>query len=254
MRKVLLFLAALAALAAPVGAQPVKDFFAGLEYDVDSATLTYCATAGPNTGDQLIMSSGGGSSANLVPSVAGSAPFTGMAVGDVLKITMSTGVSPSTYAYRVIITYTSANAVTVDSVITIAAGTSWSWYRNTCGTGATAGWFSVPAAALRMAATVLFEQGDITALVARWECRPVGSASIVILYPGEGADCGLGATFSVDRCSWPAAQAGTATGSLTVVDDAPQFAACRVGLAYTGADASDAAATLEKVTVSVSSR
>ena len=252
MKKVLLFAVLVALLAAgDASAQgPARDGFAGLLYDVDSATLTYCTTTAATQGPSLIMSQGGGSSANLVPSVASSAPFTCLAVGDVLSIQTAPGV----YAYRAITTWTSANLVVVDSAITLVAGVPFTWYRNVCGTSASAGWVSVPSGAQRVGLTVQFEQGDITSLAARWECRPANTANIVIIYPGETSDCGLGGTLSTDRCTFAAAKAGAADGSLAIVDDAPVFGSCRVGLAYVGADASDAAATLEKVTVSVSVR
>ncbi len=248
MRKVLLFALVVALAAASVGHTQgaTADRFAGLLYDVDSLTLTYCTTTGPIYGPQRIKTTG--ASADLEPFVAASAPFLGMAVGDVLAIETPTGT-----VLRAITVFTSENAVTVDSTITLT-GNSFTWYRNVCGTGIGAGWIAVSSAAQRVGLTVQFEQGDITSLVARWECRHANTGDIVILYPGEGADCGLGGTLSTDRCDFLAAVAGTASGSLTVVDSSPVFDACRVGLAYTVADASDVGANREKVTVSVSIR
>jgi hypothetical protein len=248
MRKMILALACALGLATASFGQS-GDFYAGVLYDVDSTTLTYCITSGPMMPQQLIKTTG--SSANLAPYVASSAPFRGMAVGDVLSIRTA----PSTYAWRVVTTFTSENAVTVDTAIDLSAtgGFAFQWYRNACGTAATSGWFSVAAAANRAGMTVSFLQGDITNLVARWECKQAGG-EIVIVYPGETSDCGLGASLSTDRCSWAAAKAGAADGSLTVVDDAPVYNVCRVGLAYVTADTSDATTNLEKVSVIVTVR
>jgi hypothetical protein len=97
-----------------------------------------------------------------------------------------------------------------------------------------------------------YDQGDLTALVARWECKGASSfANPVILYPGESSDCGIGGTLATDRCSF--ATPGI-TARLVVSDDSQSFTYCRVGLAFTGADASDVTVTREKVTVLVSVR
>ena len=246
-------LVASTAFAQGSGTTVARDFYAGFQYDVDSTNLYYCTTQGPNVGKELIMSTGGGSSATLIPSVSSSAPFTGMAVGDVLVI-KSLPPDVSTYSNRVITTWTSANSIVVDGVITLASGTSFSWYRNTCGTAITSGWFAIPANAQRVGMTVQFEQGDIATLSARWECKPTNTWDIVIIYPGESSDCGLGGTLSTDRCDFAQAVSGTATGSLTIVDDAPVFGFCRVGLAYKTSDTADTTTNLEKITVSVAIR
>lgn len=250
MKKTVLAVLAVLALASTAFAQLGQEKFGGLKYDVDNTGLYYCTTNGPNQNGKLLASTGGGSSATLVPATGSSTPFTGMAVGDILQI--KTG--ESTYAWRVITTWTSASSIVVDSVITVALspGAPFTWYRNTCGTAATNGWVATPAGATRVGISVFFEQGDITTLSARWECKT--GDNIVIIYPGESSDCGLGAALSTDRCNWAAAKAGAADGSLTIVDDAPVYDACRVGLAYVTADASDAATNLEKVTVRFSFR
>lgn len=258
-----LLMVAFSATPVHVSAQgPAQDGPLLLHYDVDSSTLTYCRSEG-NQGNPL----GGpvrvnvpiktvGASTTITGFAASTSPFRGLAAGDVLIINVPTATDADATAERVIVTWTSADSVDVDSAVTLtgAAGHLFGYYKTRCGTASTDGWINTPPSASSFAITMLFEQGDITSLVARWECRASPTSNIVILYPGESSDCGLGGTLSVDRCNWLAAQAGLATGSLTVVDEAPSFGQCRVGLAWVGADPGDAAAAREKVSLRVAIR
>ena len=261
MKKYLPFALIALLFAVPAQAQVSKELFAGLQYDVDSTSLTYCTTSEPAQGPGLVKTTG--SSATVASFTTSSGALTGLAVGDVLQVLTSPRPGASTPAtgtgttLRVVTAIASVNSITVDAAIDLSAtgGYSYSFYRNTCGTAATNGWVSVPNAAQRFAMSVSFEQGDIANLVARWECKQSGiAAPIVIVYPGESSDCGLGAALATDRCIWAQAKAGAADGNLTIVDDAPVFAFCRVGLAYTVSDTAETTTTLEKVTVKVTVR
>jgi hypothetical protein len=251
--KMILSLLTALALAAPAGAQTIQAGNLAHLYDVDSATLTYCTVAGAGGSvfggpiDSLVRIKTVGASTTVTEFTAATNPFTPIAVGDTLLIPDITGV----FQPRVVVAKASNASITVSSAITLTgtAGHPWRYLKSACGTAATSGWVGVEGFS-RVSMTVQYEQGDLTALVARWECRPRAlGAQPVIVYPGETSDCGLGGTLAVDRCSF--ATAGI-TSRLTLVVDGNTFAACRVGVAFSGVDASDAGANLEQVTVAIS--
>lgn len=231
-----------------------KDGALALIYDVDSATLTYCTLSpGPFAAQVPVAAQikTTGSSTTVVEVTSGTNPFAGVVVGDVLIIQTPTATNPSATTVVAVTAKASAASITVDTAINIT-GNNFGFYHHLCGTTDNDGWFSTSAAAQRVALTVQYDQGDLTALVVRWECKAAGAgANPVVLYPGESSDCGLGGTLSTDRCSF--ATAGV-TARLTVVDEGPSFPLCRVGVAFTGADASDATTNLEKVTIKVAIR
>ena len=269
-RKILLFLVALALAVPALRAQTIaggnssaREAAFAIQYNVDSTSLTYCRMEGV-TGDpyaapkavaQRIKTTG--SSATVDEFVTAGAPFADVLVGDVLQIATPTATDPKVTTLRVVTAKASAAQITVDTAIDLSAagGFRFSYWKLACGTSTAAGWIRIPPAAARFGMSLTFDQGDITTLVARWECKFAGDgAQSMIVYPGESSDCGPGATLATDRCSWPQAQAGTATGGLTVVDDAPVYTFCRVGLAYVTADTSDATTNREKVTVRLAIR
>jgi hypothetical protein len=116
-----------------------------------------------------------------------------------------------------IIAKASGASITVSGAgltLTGAAGHQFTWFKQTCGTSITSGWATISSYAL-VSMTVQYDQGDLDALLVRWECRPAGiGAQPVIVYPGETSDCGLGGTLATDRCSF--ATAGV-TSRLTVL-------------------------------------
>lgn len=239
-----------------------------LAYDVDSdyavGGLVYCREqgqggnpfGGPQLADARIKTVG--ASTTVTSYAAGGNAFTNVAAGDILIVKTPTAGDPDSYVRLVVVAKASDDSITVDATVTLTAtgGHEFSFYRTVCGTAATSGWFYVPTGARWLGITLDFEQGDITTLAVRWECRPTNGVGSVILYPGEGADCGPGGAYTAatNTCDFPLAVAGTVNGRLTVVDDAPTFGSCRVGLAYKTADASDAGANREKVSVYVSIR
>ena len=254
MKRLLAVLALVLALGAPARAQVAKEGQLALLYNVNSATLTYCnmrggAFAAPTAVVPTIKTTG--SSTTVTEVTAGSNPFSSVAVNDVLVIQTPTSTDSSATTVVAVTARASAASITVDTAINIT-GNKFGFYRMVCGTTDADGWFSIPAAALRVGIGVQYEQGDLDALTVRWECKASGAgAAPVILYPGEGANCGIGGSLSTDRCSF--ATAGV-TSRVTVVDESPTFAYCRVGLAFAATDAADTTTLREKVTVKVSVR
>jgi hypothetical protein len=255
--RTLLCLLMVAFSATPLLAQAsaAKEGQLALRYDVDSATLTYCRMAGKNGSpfdDPIVVNpriKTTGTSATVTEFTASTNPFNLVSVGDVLVISTPTATDAEAKTSAVVIAKASAASITVDPAVTLtgATGHLFGFYKIACGTTAADGWVAIPPATAQLGLLMQYDQGDLTALVVRWECKGVDPfAEVVILYPGESSDCGIGGTLSTDRCSY--ATAGV-TSRLEVVDEAPTFSFCRVGLAWTGADASDAGANLERVTV-----
>lgn len=254
--RTLLCLLMVAFSATPVLAQGAShDGNLALRYDVDSATLTYCRMNGKNGSpfdDPIVVNARiktTGTSATVTEFTASTNPFASVATGDVLVVSTPTSTDEDAKTYAVVIAKASAASITVDPSVTLTAtaGHLFSFYKVACGTAATDGWFAVPPTTAEVGLLLQYDQGDLTALVVRWECKGLEPfAEPTIIYPGESSDCGIGGTLATDRCSY--ATAGI-TARIEVVDEAPTFSFCRVGLAWSGADASDAGANLERVTV-----
>lgn len=218
-------------------------------YDVDSTSLTYCRLEGQNNdpfsgaipGRSRIKTTG--SSATVAEYTTGGAPFTDVAVGDVLIVPVA-GVP----TFRNVIAKASAASITVDVAINLSAagGYTWTFRKAICGTAVTDGWIDVKGANYVLL-TSQFEQGDITSLRVRFECKTDGlGAEPVIVYPGESSDCGIGGTLSTDRCDFANASKGI-NSRLSVVLSPAGYSMCRIGFAYDTADASDAGSNLERV-------
>jgi len=258
MKRLLAVLGLVLSLAVPAAAQgPAKAGTLALLFDVDSTTLTYCSLSGANGGPwgdepkpvvPKIMTSG--SSTTVVEVTTGSNPFSLVVVGDVLVIITPSLTDPNVRTVVAVTAKASAASITVDTAINIT-GNSFGFFHHVCGTTLADGWFAVPSAASRVGMTVQYDQGDLGAFVARWECSASGAgASPVIIYPGETSDCG-GGTLATDRCSFVTPGI---TARFTAVDTAPVYGFCRVGIAFVTSDASDATTNLEKVTIKVSVR
>lgn len=259
MKKPLLVLA-LGLLASSAFAQSAaKDGQLALLYDVDSTTLTYCRTEGASGGpfDSPIVGSSRiktvGSSTTVTEFTAGALPFSSVAVGDILVI-QTTNPPGAVQTLRAVTAKASGASITVDTAIDLSAagGFQFGFYKHRCGTTSADGWVAIPTAARLISLTVQYDQGDLDALAVRWECKASGAgAEPVIIYPGESSDCGIGGTLATDRCTF--ATPGI-TARLSVVDTAPAYGSCRVGLARVTTDTLDTTTNLEKVTVKVSVR
>jgi hypothetical protein len=254
MKKTLLaLLFAVAASAAQ--AQSLSGNFAH-QFDVDVTSLTYCLVTGQN-GDPFAAARPGkaaikttGTSTTVAEFTVGTNPFADLSVGDTLIVTRDASAIPVSQTV-VVVAKASAASITVSGAgltLTGSGGHQFTWLKQTCGTTVNDGWANV-GGYQTVSLTSLYEQGDLDALVVRWECKAAGiGAQPVIVYPGESSDCGLGGTLSTDRCSF--ATAGVTARLTVLVEDNP-FQYCRVGVAMATTDTSDAGAALEQVTVVV---
>jgi hypothetical protein len=219
-------------------------------YDVDSATTTYCVMkgrggdpfAGPIPVQGNIATSGTSTTVDEV--TTGSNPFTNVAVGDTIIVDRGQGNVDAV----VVTARASAAEITVSSSVDWENGGDgypFGYYDQTCGTSATAGWIDVSKGTI-FNITVQYEQGDLDALLVRWECKTSAiGAQPVILYPGENDGCGGGGTYDSGYCSF--ATPGI-SARLSVVDSSTTFSQCRLGVRYASTDTSDAGTDLEQVT------
>lgn len=248
MKKLILALAILG-LTGTAYAQEQASGNSAIEYDVDSSSTTYCRVEGlngnvfgPNIPNNFQIKTTG--STTTVDAATGT-PFDLLLAGDVIFVTRIDGTTDR----RVIITRSSSSQVVVNAAVDWSAasapnatGFAFSWRKTRCGTAATDGWF--PASA--QAATsihIQYDQGDLTALLARVECRASYIAALPIqVFPA----CTAGACNTTQSY----ATVGITSRSTYVVVD-PSYTECRVGIAWSGADASDAGANLESVTVGI---
>jgi len=245
MKKVILLLAALA-LATPLWAQSSQELRANFAhlYDLDSTSLTYCVMTGngspfgpPNAGTLNVETSG---SSATVTAVSGT-PFTDLAVGDTITGYLSTGVSNTV----VIVAKATGAEVTVSSAVNWdeTGGVPFTWWDQTCGTAATNGWIPVLPAKY-VGFSVYYVQGDLDALSVTIECRRSGiGAQPEIVYPGPDSNCGNDGTLGTNECEF-----ATDPAELGVVDIAPTYRECRVGLRVKTTDASDTTTNLEQIT------
>jgi len=225
------------------------------KYDLDANTFTYCVVLGkdgspwgaPIAGPALIETSG--SSTTVTAVTASSGPFTELAVKDIIMVKPS----PASEAWNVVTITAKASddSITVDTAVDWSAGSGFSfqYLKTSCGTDANSGWIDVSGFVFK---TMLMEwnQGDLDALQARWECRAsaIGSQPVVI-YPGESDGCG-GGTLASGVCEF--ATAGE-TARLGIGDEFP-WLECRIGVRYKTTDTADTGSNLESITASVTGR
>lgn len=251
-------LAVLALLAAPVSfAAEAPANAAAYAIDVDSATVTYFRHVGQN-GDPFGGSLSGpgtietsGSATTVVESVASSAPFADIGVGDILIVT-----PPATFTQtflRVEAKASSASITVFPAVDLGTAGVAWRYYKLESGTGAAIGWFSV-SGAYSISLGVYWELGDLDTLKVRWECRSHAiNALPQLVFPGATSECGVSGSGTAvpGFCTTANANKGL-NSSVTVSLIGSGFSECRVGLAFGSTDAADTAgSTEENVRVSV---
>lgn len=257
MKKLLAFL--LLAVAAPAWGQvKTANFMHAYDVDGSAGVLNYCVVAGQR-GDPfgpplpgvkvgtsaLAFVQTSGTNANVTAVTAADEPFTDLAVGDTVLVTDNlTNVNRA----AIIITRTNAHDITLDQTVTLTktGGHTFQWRDQTCGTGLANGWINVVGAS-EIALSVQYDQGDLDSLVVRWECKHAGlNAQPVILYPQDGSTCFWG-TLATQTCEFPVAGLGIVSRA-TVVDPAPMWSHCRLGVAFKTTDTSDATTNLERVT------
>lgn len=229
-----------------------KEHHIAYAWDVDAAALTYPALVGlgGSTGGGLgqinvpIQVQTSGSSTTVSATVASSAPFTGLAVDDVVIFVRDGVVSK-----RVIVTFTNADTIVVDTAITLAAG-NFSYYKFRAGTTAADGWVDMAGLGDSKTIQIQWEQGDLaTGLLYVIECMTSGlDPQPAQVFPTT--TCGLG-TLTTLQCLIPVASVGTSTIGRVQVELTADQKMCRVGVLRSGADASDATTNRERVSISV---
>lgn len=216
------------------------------EYDVDSATLTFCSSGTLITGTGQLKTSG--SSTTVTSAVAGSASLSPIVVGDQLSVVSSTGAE----TFRTVTAKASNDSITVSSAVDWTTPVNFRFRKVTCGTDDESGWLPVGDFSQSLS-IVQYEAGDLTGgLSVQWQCRGAapGSKPMKIHPPTGSTDptvCG-GGTLSTDFCVFATATVGTITNRFGVANPWP-WSQCRVGFKATTADPSDAGANLESVTI-----
>jgi hypothetical protein len=234
-----LVLSALLAASVPLWGDDCKaaNFF--LDYNLSSATTLYGVVlgvnsnpfGGPMAGPARIKTSG--SSTTVTSETASDNAFAEVVVGDTIFVRAGDG----SVSRRSVTARASADSITVDTAITLAAS-AFTWLRTT--TSATVGWLDI-SGYTRRTISIQYDQGDLGSLSARIECR--GS------YPGAAAiqvfpSCATGACDTYQ--SYATASIGIASRTSVAIPE--PFGACRVGIKYVTSDASDATTNLEKIT------
>lgn len=249
MRRVLL---ALLALAGSASAQDMSggDFPVLDNYDLDATSATYCRYITSTTGlaegpgvqvFEKVVTSGSSTSVTAL-SAATTAPFTAVAVGDLIDffppnvpgLPSVAGTVPGGRQRRYVVTRTDADNIVVDSAVNLGtAGATFVFWKRSCGTAATDGWVDVTGqhAQFSIGITQMVVTGFITYQV---ECRTSNASysSIVI----------------VDTANISAAS--PVVGNPHTTDILVPYASCRVGLLINSADdGNDLTTNLEQVFV-----
>lgn len=240
-----LLLAALLCLPGLAWAGSVDSASFNIQYRLDATTATYCVVKG-KAGDPFRGSIPGpstittsGSSTTTTEGVASAAPFTLLAVGDVISVSSPDG----TTANRVITAKASGSSITVDTAWDLSTAVPFSWWDVTCGTTASDGWIDV-AGADRVAITFEIDQLNVTGGIdMQIQCRASGiSSSPVQVFP----TCSSGSCATVQNYT----TAGIAS-STTVVLEVP-YSTCRVGIfIHTSDDGGDLTTNEELIDVSI---
>jgi hypothetical protein len=216
------------------------------KYPLDATTMTYCKVVG-NNGDpfgpaiqaQYAIKTTG-SSTSVTEATASTNPFTGLAQGDVIVVQRPDGTTDT----RVIVTYTNAANVVVDTAVDWSTGFFFRYYRQICGTGATDGWISVGGYADKNMVFSIEQMNVVGGIDVRWECKGDSIASNpVIVYPTTASTC-PGGTLGTNVCNYTTAGI---TSRLGVVAYEP-WTACRIGvLIHTSDDGGDTGVNEEQI-------
>lgn len=205
----LLLLAAAVAVAPEARAQSQRTGTLVYTKDITDTSYSYCVFKGAG-GDPLGTPIPGigrietsGSSTTVTAETAGDAPFTNVAVGDLLYIT----IGQTVYTRRVA-TRTSATQITVDAAID-TTGSAWSWWDASCGATSADGWV-----------------GMTGAWAASWEIDVITLNATSI---GYQVQCKVGGGTGVQLAASTIATATTASYALTA-GTSGSWDACRLGL------------------------
>lgn len=213
MRKKLLLavLAALLPLVSSAQGPSQAQGFVLWAWDLTETSYTYCVMGGqgghpfatPLVNYAAIKTTG--SSTSVTEAVAGTNPFTYLAVGDMLLVRRD----PNYFDRVVIVTRTDAANVVVSSAVDWSAGYPFSWLDRTCGTAATNGWFPV---------------GTFTTITAQTEWVTKNATSLEMQ-----TECAMGEGSPVISETYSFTAAGNHAHTIT----AGVYDRCRVGLKLT---------------------
>ena len=213
-------------------------------FDVASLTLTYCVTTGKNgdpyDNDGFKFSASDfdiSIAAGTVTDTGANGSFAAVAIGDTFILNSRDGDTSNTPVVPQVDTWITAKAsddsITVADTVATATYRAYSYKKLACGTGAENGWISVTAFdKLSVQLSVYYEAGDLGGLDVVWECRESARGALAVqVYPGPSSDCGFG-TLNTNVCTF-----ATPGDAFTRQIGVPQFAECRIGLAFRTSDA-----------------
>lgn len=207
--KIAVMLLLLPTLAAAQGATDQRSAILLYDYNLASTSYLYCRYEGSGgspfgaeiPGAGLIQTTG--SSATLDEAVSGANAFAGLAAGDLIRVRSNVTGAVTT---RVIVTYTSAAQVVVDSVITLAAGVPYTFLKQRCGTAVTDGWIDTGLFWM-INFTRDIELLNATSIESQVECKVNGITTPTIL---DTKSVTVAGTYSyiIDSGAWDACRLG----------------------------------------------
>jgi len=218
---------ALCLLAGSLRAESIRTANLFYKYDIGATSYTYCTYAGrggdpfaaPYPGHDLITTSG--SSTTVTEYVASSGPFDVLSVGDILVV--FTAGQPTTPNYRLVTAKASSASITIDTAITLSStGNSWTYLKQSCGTGSTSGW--IPA-------------GSDGGKIITWQVDTINATSIEVTLQGRagGVNSNAQTLFPVTGATGTSCQTGSTTGTITcTIGDIWAWSDIRFGVKVTG--------------------
>lgn len=203
-------------LASVVGAQDLRTAYLFMNFDVTDTSFIYCrfdgqggtpfgaAIQGPGRAVTV------GSSITVTEFVIGSNPFAPIVAGDMMLFTLA---QPAVPVYRLVTAKASNASITVNGVIDLTGGFSWTYYKRSCGTGAESGWVGVTPDSGKKLFSYTITTIAATSIESQVQCREdLLNQLPQAIYPpagGTGA-CGTGSATAAVSCSvgdvWPWSQ------------------------------------------------
>lgn len=217
-------------------------------YDLDSTSdVSFVLAASERQINVPIVTSG--SATTVTGLVASSAPFTSVAVGDVIYANSTSGIREG----RLVTARASADSITIDTAVNYGStGQTFRTRARSGGTAATDGWFPIEAGAVSLISIQVDQLSLATgALALKLMCKKGDLSGIAVasnLWPGDvaaTAQCN-GGTFSSGYCTYTAAPVFVNVSTAGV-----EFPSqCRLVQKLTGTDdANDLTTNLEQVSM-----
>jgi hypothetical protein len=179
--------------------------------------------------------------------VATSAPFSALQVGDYIRAVTSgvprpdlvDAVEAQQRPWLKVVTRPDADTITVNQPVdfTVTGGVSFEWRRGMCRITHGFGWVPVKGFDRAKFTFAVNQQNTTTGIDVQVQCRDdlpgLDTESFVVVYPYDGATCGPG-TLSSDFCVFTAN--GGSNGKLAVEVDTKAWYECRVGYRINSTD------------------